>query len=252
MFGLANFRGSCWVNACLQGIFRIPDVQTRYSNNLADPNNSIDTSLQLIWNSKGSEGLKDFFASVKHVSLPTGKSVGDSHELLVYLLDKLPWLDELCRFKTADQIVCKKCLYTSLKEDSKNEFCLFPTKELNTVIECILNEVKEIELEGSKCEKCSSPYFKQLLLRTFPNVLILHAYTEESKTSAYSSLLTVNQRKYSLLRVLSYNGAHWWSYGRDKLGGNWHTLDDTSVKVHTPTEFPLSNTMRILIYYLNE
>ena len=30
-FGLRNQRGSCWVNAALQAIFRIPDVQKRFS-----------------------------------------------------------------------------------------------------------------------------------------------------------------------------------------------------------------------------
>jgi uncharacterized UBP type Zn finger protein len=30
MFGLKNTRGSCWVNATLQALFRIPQVQKRY------------------------------------------------------------------------------------------------------------------------------------------------------------------------------------------------------------------------------
>jgi ubiquitin C-terminal hydrolase len=252
MFGLYNFRGSCWVNACLQGIFRIPDVKNRYSNNLADTENSIDTSIQTIWNTQGKNGLKDFFGSVKHVSLPVGRNVGDSHELLIYLLDKLPWLDSLCRFKVADQIICKNCSYKSLKEDSKNEFCLFPSEVMNTIIDCISNEVKEVELEDSKCEKCSKQYYKQLLLVTFPKILILHVYTEPNKTASYSSMLMINQHKYSLISVLCYNGSHWWAYGRDEVGSPWCTLDDSTVKVHNANEFPLSNTMRILIYYLNE
>ena len=253
MFGLHNFRGSCWVNACLQGIFRIPDVQHRYSNNLADTENPIDTALQLIWKSNGKEGLKELFNSVKHVSLPVGRNVGDSHELLVHFLDKLPWLDSMCRFKIADRFMCTNCSYSSLKEDSKIEFSLFPTGTSQTIIDCISNEVKEEVASDSKCEKCTThPYKRQLLLHTFPKVLILHVYSDNGKTVTYSSMLTINQNKYALLSIISYNGAHWWAYGRNKVGESWFTIDDTSVKQHSPNEFPLSNTMRILIYYLNE
>jgi len=252
MFGLHNFRGSCWVNACLQGLFRISDVQERYSNNQADPENPIDMALQTIWTHQGKDGLKDFFTSVKHVSLPTGRSVGDSHELLVYVLDKLPWLDSLCRFKVADQFSCTNCSYRSLKEDSKIEFCLFPNKLTQTITDCIANEVKEEIAEGSKCEKCTHPLKRQLLMHTFPKVLILHVYSEHSKTATYSSILTINKYKYSLNSIMCYNGSHWWTYGRDKVGSAWITFDDTSVRQHIPSEFPLSNAMRILIYYLNE
>ena len=63
MFGLKNFRGSCWVNACLQGIFRIPELQQRYSNSQANPENIIDVCLQQIWKSNVEDGLKYFFES---------------------------------------------------------------------------------------------------------------------------------------------------------------------------------------------
>lgn len=249
MFGLYNFRGSCWVNACLQGLYRLPELQERYNENKADPENEVDTALQLIWNQKGSEGLKQFFDSVKHTSLPTGRGTADSHELLVYLLDKLPWLDSLCRFKIADKITCTKCSYESLKEDTKIELSLFPESKGVSISECIQKEVTEVILEGSKCEKCSEPYKKQLLIGSFPKILILHVYTDDSKQTSYSSKLVMNSKNYILLSILSYNGAHWWSYGRDSIGKSWYTFDDTNVKEHGPNEFPLSNTMRILIYY---
>lgn len=248
MFGLRNFRGSCWVNACLQGLFRLPELQERYNEKKADPENEIDMALQLIWLQKGSEGLKQFFDSVKHTSLPTGRGTADSHELLVYLLDKLPWLDSLCRFKTADKITCTKCSYESMKEDSRAELSLFPESKGVSISDCIEKEVTEIIPEGSKCEKCNEPYKKQLLIGSFPKVFILHVYTDNSKETSYSSKLIINSKKYALLSVLSYNGAHWWAYGRD-LNKTWYTLDDTGIKEHTANEFPLSNTMRILIYY---
>ena len=249
MFGLKNFRGSCWVNACLQGLYRLPELQERYNQRKADEENEIDMALQLIWLQKGNEGLKQFFDSVKHTSLPTGRGTADSHELLVYLLDKLPWLDSLCRFKIADKITCTKCSYESMKEDSKIELSLFPESKGVSISECIQKEVTEIILEGSKCEKCNEPYKKQLLIGSFPKILILHVYTDDSKQTSYSSKLVMNSKNYILLSILSYNGAHWWSYGRDSAGKPWYTFDDTHVKEHSPNEFPLSNTMRILIYY---
>ena len=250
MFGLQNFRGSCWVNACLQGIFRIPEVQNHYSEkNILENENEIDSSLQKIWRSNGKDGLKQFFQSVKHVSLPTGKDVGDSHELLIYLLDKLPWLESLCKFQVADSIECTECDYKSLKEDTKIELSLFPSGKEKTITDCIAKEVITSIPEGSKCEKCEKPYKKQLLLGSFPKVLILHVFSNQNTKVQYSSILVVNSHKYGLISILSYNGAHWWSYGRNKVGDNWYTLDDTHVVQHRADEFPLSGTMRILIYY---
>jgi uncharacterized UBP type Zn finger protein len=249
MFGLHNFRGSCWVNACLQGLFRIPQLQERYDNKKSDPENEIDKSLEILWLSKGTEGLKQFFDSVKHTSLPTGRGTADSHELLVYLLDKLPWLDELCRFKIADKISCTKCSYQSIKEDTKIELSLFPEEKNTSITECIKKEVTEFIPENFKCEKCGEQCKKQLLIGSFPKILVLHVYTDECRQTNYSSKLMVNSNNYGLLSILSYNGAHWWCYGRNGVGKPWYTLDDTTVKEHGSNEFPLSKNMRILIYY---
>ena len=125
MFGLQNFKGSCWVNSCIQGIFRIPEVQTRYDKEEHDSSNILDSSLYKVWSSKGQNGLKDFFESVKMDTLPAGRDIGDSHELLMYLCDKLPFLDTLCRFKIADSIVCKNCLI------------IFSKCEWMTIIDCL-------------------------------------------------------------------------------------------------------------------
>lgn len=249
MFGLRNYRGSCWVNACLQGLFRIPEIQKRFTENGADPQNPLETSMQLIWNSKGQEGLKEFFDSVKNVSLPTGRGTADSHELLIYILDKLVWLEDLCKFQVVDKISCTECAYKSEKKDTKIEFSLFPESQNVSITDCIGKEVQETIAENSKCEKCSKPYKKQLMIQSFPKILLLHVYTEPQKRTSYCSNLVINSRKYSLLSILSYNGAHWWSYGRDGQGQHWHTFDDTRVVEHRANEFPLSHTMRVLIYY---
>ena len=67
MFGLQNFKGSCWVNACIQGIFRIPEVQTRYSEGIFEQGNVLDECLCKIWKTQGQEGIKEFFQSVKTI-----------------------------------------------------------------------------------------------------------------------------------------------------------------------------------------
>jgi ubiquitin C-terminal hydrolase len=61
MFGLRNFRGSCWVNSALQAVFRIPEVQKRCNAKEFDEDNIIDKCLCQIWNSKGEDGLRDLF-----------------------------------------------------------------------------------------------------------------------------------------------------------------------------------------------
>ena len=66
MFGLKNHSGSCWINACLQGLFRIPELQKKFTLNEIDVNNKLEVSLQKIWLSKGKDGLKELFENVKN------------------------------------------------------------------------------------------------------------------------------------------------------------------------------------------
>ena len=152
MFGLQNFRGSCWVNTCIQAVFRIPEVQNRYAKKEHDSSNILDASLYQIWASNGTSGLKDFFDSVKLDTLPAGRDIGDSHELLMYLCDKLPFLDTLCRFKIADSIVCKTCSKKELKEDSVTEYSLTSEKSMMPISECIVKSVTPYVIDDWACE----------------------------------------------------------------------------------------------------
>jgi ubiquitin C-terminal hydrolase len=250
MFGLQNFAGSCWVNACLQGIFRIPEVKDRYEKETIDKENPVDLSLNTIWNSQGKQGLRDFFQSVRTATMPAGQGIGDSNELLIYLCDKLPYLDKICRFKTADQIKCS-CGFTSLKEDSVIEFELHPTRRKTPISECISAAVSCEKLQDWKCDKCSESGLatKQKLIGSFPKVMIFRV-TSTNTSLQYSSVLVLNSKKYYLVSVISHNGGHWWAYSREMPPGKpWFTLNDTNVREHTPTEFPMSETMKVLIYY---
>ena len=102
MFGLRNKNGSCWINAALQGIFRIPDLQSRFSDGDEDGHNSVESCLAELWGSHGEEGLKAFYECVKvSPTMPAGEDIGDSHELLKFIWDKVPFLDKLVRFKAS-------------------------------------------------------------------------------------------------------------------------------------------------------
>jgi ubiquitin C-terminal hydrolase len=250
MFGLQNFRGSCWVNTCIQAVLRIPEVQERYSKNEHDSSNFLDEALYKIWASKGEHGLKNFFESVKLDTLPAGRDIGDSHELLMYLCDKLPFLDTLCRFKIADSIMCKNCGKKELKEDSVTEYSLSSENSMTPISECILNSVKPYDIDDWKCETCKKEgCTKQQLIGTFPKVMIFHKISTHSSIN-YSSILGLNGKQYALLSVSCYNGSHWWSYGRNMPpGSSWYTLDDMNITEHGPKQFPVSGNMRLLIYY---
>jgi hypothetical protein len=145
MFGLQNFRGSCWVNTCIQAVFKIPEMQERYSNDKADTSNIIDMSLQTIWNSKGEEGLKQFFESVRTATLPAGHDIGDSHELFQYLCDKIPFLDDLVRFKIGEIRICNNCKDKQIREDKLTEFSISANKRMS-IVESILNSTKVEEI----------------------------------------------------------------------------------------------------------
>lgn len=251
MFGLRNFSGSCWVNACLQSIFRIPEVQERYTSGVFEKDNRIDEFLCKIWQTKGEEGLKEFFEAVRTDTMPAGKGIGDSHELLQYLCDKLPYLDALVRFKIADSIKCKNCDYKSIKEDSVTEFAIATEKKGVSLIQCIGEVVKSYEIPEWSCEKCNNKgCIKQQLIGSFPKVMIFHLIPLNGSTE-YTSSLGINKRSYTLSSIACYNGLHWWTYGRN-TGSHWYTLDDTRVTENGPKQFPMSNRARLLIYYRSE
>ena len=251
MFGLRNNGGSCWVNACLQCVFRIPEVQDRYSNQKQDKENPVDSALSLIWTSKGASGLDELYKGIFTSLTPAGRGIGDSHELLVKLCDKLPFLEELCRFKIADSIQCKTCNNKELKEDSVTEYSLATNTRQTPIASCIMKSVTPHVIEDWKCEKCEGKgCLKQQLIGTFPKVMVFHMVTTGFSSVEYSSILSLNKNQYALIGVCCFNGGHWWSYGRDMPpGSNWYTLNDGHVQQHSPKEFPLSEKMRLLIYY---
>lgn len=251
MFGLHNYRGSCWVNAALQAFFRIPEVQQRYDQNTFDKKNVIDQCLYTIWKSKGEHGLKDFFEAVRTDTMPAGLDIGDSHELFQYLCDKLPFLDELCRFKIAHSMVCKACNKKSIREDSVVEFSLDSVSGSHVPLAtCISKTVEPYDIDEWECESCKAKGgTRQQLIGSFPKCILLHAPLSNS-TIDYSSIMILNKHRYALSSVVCYNGAHWWTYGRNMPpGSSWYILDDTNIREHSPKQFPVSNTMRMLIYY---
>jgi ubiquitin C-terminal hydrolase len=256
MFGLRNQRGSCWINATLQSIFRIPDVQQRFSDDEADDTNPIEMAMQEIWKTRGEEGLHDLYECVKTATMPAGEGIGDSHELLEFLCDKIPFLDKLVRFKVANVIQCKHCAYSDTRHDTHVEFSIASTQPGRAVSQSIVDAVKPFEIDDWKCEKCKhNGCTKQFLIATFPRVLVFHQTSVTPQTSvSYSAVLVVNQIKYALFAVVCFNGGHWWTYGRDLPPGKpWHELNDKHVQSFDPTHFPLDTCMRLLMYYrLNE
>lgn len=250
MFGLQNFSGSCWVNACLQAIFLIPEVKDRYNNNQSDKNNPIDLALETIWISKGKTGLKDFFNAVRSATMPAGNGIGDSHELFHYLCEKLPFLDNLCRFKVADTVECVTCKHKNVKEDSRIEYSITSVGKHSPISECIMSTVIPSTVTDWTCDKCHKKgCTRQHLIGTFPKVMAFYMVSLEGSID-YSSILVLNNKKYALSSVISYNGSHWWTRGRDMPpGSSWFTLNDQTVTEHGAKQFPLSNMMRMLIYY---
>jgi ubiquitin C-terminal hydrolase len=251
MFGLQNFAGSCWVNACLQGIFRIPELMSRYTYVDSDMTaNEVDKSLSKLWKSQGKDGLKEFFLTVRSATMPAGQGIGDSNELLIHLCDKLAFLDELCRFKIADHIKCLECDFCSIREDSVIEFDLHPERRMVPISECIVSAMTSEKLSDWKCDKCSKiGATKQKLIGTFPKVMIFRV-TSVNTSVQYTSVLVLNSKKYYLVSVISHTGGHWFAHSREMPPGKpWFTLDDTRVRQHSPNEFPMSEMMKILIYY---
>ena len=255
MFGLRNHRGSCWINAALQGIYRIPDLQTRFANNDEDDQNPVEVCLAEVWASKGDEGLKSFYECVKtSPHMPAGEGIGDSHELVEFLCDKIPFLDKLMRFRVVNSIQCKSCRKVESKPDTMHEFSIAPSHKKQSVSDSIADAVKPLEIPDWKCDACSQRgCTKQLLLAEFPQILTFHMVSVGTSVS-YTPILVLNKMKYALFAVVCFTGGHWYTWGRDLPPGKpWHRLDDTHVQSYSPTHMPLDDSMRFLMYYrLNE
>lgn len=256
MFGLRNQRGSCWINAALQGVFRIPELQKRFAENEEDTSNPVEVCLAEIYGSRGEEGLRSFYECVKTATMPAGEDVGDSHELLDFLCDKVPFLDKLMRFKVAHALQCKnpKCGHKETRDDTLTEFQITPSRPKMSVTDAIVETVQPFSVDDWKCEKCSNyGCTKQLLIGSFPKVLTFHLTSIDTSVN-YSSQIVLNGNTYALLAIICYQPQHWNAYGRDMPPGQpWYFFNDQYVKSYDPKFFPLVDTMRLLMYYrINE
>jgi ubiquitin C-terminal hydrolase len=255
MFGLRNIRGSCWINAALQAVFRIPELQTRFSEGDEDTTHPVEVCLAELWGSQGEEGLKAFYECVKtSPHMPAGEDIGDSHELIEFLMDKVPFLDTLMRFKVAHSIRCSNCSHQEMKSDTLTEFSISPSETKQTVSDAISEAVRPLAIPDWRCDHCSKlGCTKQLLLAEFPRVLMFHQ-TSLGHATSYTPILVLNKLRYALMSVVCFTGGHWFTWGRNLPPGQpWHRLDDTHVQAHASTFFPLADNMRLLLYYrLNE
>jgi ubiquitin C-terminal hydrolase len=254
MFGLRNKNGSCWINAAVQAVLRIPDLQHRINENEEDSSNPTEVCLSELWSSKGEEGLKEFYECVKTRHMPAGEGIGDSHELIEFLCDKIPFLDKLMRFKVVNKIQCANCPYSDLRQDSLTEFSISPSSKKMTVSDAIGEAVRPSTIPDWTCEKCTKKgCTKQLLLAEFPKVLVFHQ-TSVDTTVAYTPMLVVNKIRYALLSVVCFTGGHWFTWGRNMPPGQpWYRLDDGHIQSYAGNFFPLADNMRLLVYYrLNE
>jgi ubiquitin C-terminal hydrolase len=251
MFGLRNKNGSCWINAALQGVFRIPDLQTRFREDEDDTNNPVESCLAELWGSRGEEGLNAFYQCVKvSPHMPAGEDIGDSHELLKFLWDKVPVLDKLVRYKVAHITRCIHCGYALTNHDSVTEFTVAPTKAKQSISETIAEAVQPQSVPDWTCDTCKQKgCTRQLLLGTFPQVFVFHV-TSPRTTVSYSAQLVLNNQTYALFAVICFNGGHWYTFGRNLPPGQpWAEYNDATVRTYDATFFPLADTMRLLMYY---
>ena len=255
MFGLRNNRGSCWVNATLQALFRIPDLQKRFTDGEEDSNNPIETCLSEIWGSRGDEGLNDFYSAIKTVYMPAGDGIGDSHELFLALCDKIPFLDKLVRFRVMKVVQCKACNAKDEHPDSYTEFTVTPTRRGQSVSQALVEMVTPSDVPDWYCDKCKKKAgcTTQILIGTFPRILVFHASSITGSVQ-YMPVLNLNEHQYALFAVVCFTGGHWFTYGRNMPPGkSWHLLDDTTVQSYDPKHFPMADNMRLLMYYrINE
>lgn len=214
-------------------------------------NNPVESCLAELWGSHGEEGLNAFYQCVKvSPHMPAGEDIGDSHELLKFLWDKVPVLDKLVRYKVAHVTRCTHCSYTLTNHDTVTEFTVAPTKPKHSISEAIAEAVTPQSVTDWTCDECKQKgCTRQLLLGSFPQVLVLHCVSPRT-TATYGAQLVLNEHKYALFAVICFNGGHWYTYGRNLPPGQpWAEYNDAIVRSYDPSFFPLADTMRLLMYY---
>ena len=254
-FGLRNKNGSCWINAGLQAILRIPDFQKRVNDTEEDIDNPVEVCLAEIWASRGDEGLRALYECVKVCpSMPAGESIGDSHEFIQFLCDKVPFLDTLTRFKVANSIQCDHCDYKDIRPDTLNEFSITPVGGKQTVSDAIAETVKPQSIPDWTCEKCKNKgCHKQMMFAEFPQVMMFHQ-TSMGTTTQYTPVIVLNKVRFALFAIVCFTGSHWFTWGRNLPPGQpWYRFDDSHVQTHTANFMPHDDRMRLLMYYrINE
>jgi len=130
------------------------------------------------------------------------------------------------------------------------EFPIVPSKPKESVSQAIVAAATPYEISDWTCEKCTQKgCSKQFLLAGFPQILTFHV-TSLRSTVTYSSILSLNKVEFALFAVVCYDGGHWWTYGRDMPPGKpWVCYNDDRVTTHGPQQFPMADTMRLLMYY---
>jgi ubiquitin C-terminal hydrolase len=110
--------------------------------------------------------------------------------------------------------------------------------------------VEPYPIQEWECETCKNKGgIRQQLIGSFPDYMMFHLPISQT-TVDYSSILVLNSKRYALMSVICFNGGHWWTYARNMPpGSSWYMLDDTNVSDHGPKQFPISGSMRVLIYY---
>jgi ubiquitin C-terminal hydrolase len=78
--------------------------------------------------------------------------------------------------------------------------------------------------------------------------------TSIQTSTTYPVQFVMNKIKYLLFAVICFDGGHWYTYGRNLPPGQpWIEFNDMQVRTFDSKNFPLVDTMRLLMYYrINE
>jgi len=243
MFGITNIGGSCWINACLQGLFSIPDIKERYSSSVELENN-LDSCLKNVWLSHASiSSLMALFPEITTKTTPAGKGIGDSHELFLILCDKLTFLNKLCSFETANVIKCSCGNQTIHKQTSNNLFI----HTSGRLADSILASTNPEKIDSySDCNICSAETktvtgsTNRFIMCTFPSIMVINILP--GTNVQFGSEITLNENKYELISIICNSGGHWFGYYKHN---KWMLGNDTSV---SETGVNIRSHVRVLFY----
>ena len=274
--GLQNLGNTCYLNTVLQCLFHCHDLTEKISMlSLPSPLSDEYQNLTLEGTSflDGTAIRPTKFIQILAQICPKfgGYQQQDSHELLIFLLEKLESetkiIFDLFKGKLCSSIINEELSFESKTYEDFTCLSLEIPKDQTSIYDCLNSYTKTEILSGNNAFNHLGKLIqveKRLTLDKLPNNLIIHLKRFEFTSSNRGKINTLvsfpiidldlssyNHGKYDLYAIANHSGGlsggHYYAYCLDSFENKWYTFNDSSVSSISSEDLVTSNAY--LLFY---